>query len=873
MSTRQLGLRTKLVLTYVISSMIGIPVIFFYILALFPEVSQAVIPAVIPLLIVVPIIFVITVMVVNRCIKPVLLLLYEEGKKTDLMAAEALEAALKFPLIISSLTILCWFTGIVIQMTFMLQFVSFPMGEVAKIVFGDLSAGIMVALFQNFFFKLLLRPEMERILVEYPASTNVKRKKRFRIGIRATLLTFFASLIIVALFLSSVMGHSRARLAMVEEIAQSRLTRLRERARRIDELIKEGQGIDSLRAYLDEIDVGRSGYAFILNEEGRRVTGKLREELPQQVFSTIVGKKSGAEGESGKFLISTFPGIKDYFFALDFKSIRIVVRTHLKSNGWYLAAVYPWEDYKVRLSGMVRGSVVLILGALIISVGIAFLVANDISVPLKKVAALLEGISEGDLSKDVTVMSESEVGHLAMSLKRMISNLRVMIGKINEAELNLDSVAVRVAENSQRVSQGTTSQSVSVEDTSSFMEEMGASIRSVAENAEVLSASADESSSSIFEMSATIDEVAENVEGLSRSVEETTSAISQMAIANRQVAENAEALSNIAEETASSMMEMDASLKEVEFSTKETSKLSEKVGGDAQMGVQAVNSTIKGIDRIKVAVQEAAKVINSLGVRTDEIGKILSVIEEVAEETNLLALNAAILAAQAGEHGRGFAVVADEIRDLAERTAVSTKEIAILIQAVQEESNKAVGAMAAGAQSVEEGVQLSRRAGEALEKILESIKRSNEMVAGIARATVDQTGASKQVTEAVEKMAEMVQEIAKATQEQARGSEQVMRVSEQMREVTFQVKRTTQEQARGSKLITQSMENILEMVKQINQATREQIQGGEQVIKAVENIKEVAQSNLSSSTEMYSAVEVLKEQVNHLKEEVNNFRL
>ncbi len=869
----KLGLRTKLVLAFIISPIICITIGFWYVLALFPRVTQAVIPALITWFILIPIISIIMVMVINRYIKPVLLLLYKEGEKTDSMAGEALEAALKFPLIVSSFTIFYWMVVVAIMMIAIFQFVTFPMSEVAKIAFSALTLGILVTLFQNFFFKLTLRPEVGRILREYPASLKKREKSRFRIGIRTTLLASFTTLVVLVLLLSSVMGHSWARLALVEELAQSRLSWLRGQAERIDELIKKGQGVSSLRVYLDEIDVGRSGYAFILNEEGKRIAGELREELTQQFFNIIIGKEGGTEGESDEFLISPLQGSKDHFVAMDSKSIRLIVRAYLESKGWYLAAVYPWEDYKFRLSGMVRGSVILLLVTLAMSVGIAFLVANDVSASLKGVVSLLEGISEGDLSRDVTVMSESEVGHLAMSLKKMISNLRVMIGKINQAELNLDSVANRVAEGSQRVSQGANSQSASVEDTSSSIEEMGASIRSVAENAEVLSASADESSSSVFEMSATIGEVAENVGILSSSVEETTSAISQMAIANRQVAENAEVLSNITDETASSMMEMDSSIKEVEFSVNETSKLSEKVGDDARMGVQAVDSTIKGIDRIKVAVQEAAMVINSLGGRTAEIGKILGVIEEVAEETNLLALNAAILAAQAGEHGRGFAVVADEIRDLAERTAASTKEIAVLIQAVQEESNKAVGAMAAGAQSVEEGVQLSRRAGGALEKILESIKRSNEMVAGIAKATVDQTKSSKHITEAVEKIAEMAQETTGATQEQAQGSEQIMKAAEQMKGVTLQVKKTTQEQAQESKLITQSMEKIMEMVRQINKATQEQTLGTEQVSKAMENIKEVTQSNLSSSTEMFTAVEVLKEEVNHLKEEVNNFRL
>ncbi|UCD84801.1 MAG: HAMP domain-containing protein, partial [Deltaproteobacteria bacterium] len=825
------------------------------------------------LLILVPIIWVVMVIVVTRYIKPVATLLYEEGEKTNLMAAEALEAALKFPVIVSSLSIIGWLLMATTQTIVMFQFISFPASEVAKIFLGALSAGTLIALFMNYFFKLALRPELERIIVEYPDSANINRGRGFRMGIRNTLLSSFALMIIIFLLLSSVMDHSRARLALMEEIAQTKLAELRERAEGIGVLIKEKQGIGLLKSYLNEINTGYSGYAFILNEEDKKVIGELKEELEQRVYNAIIGKKIGDDRDSGRSLISFLPGIRDYFLAIDSKTIRIVVHTPLESKGWHLVGVYPWEDYKAKLSGMINGSIVLIIGTIIISIVIAFLVGNDVSVLLRKIAASLEGISGGDLSSEVTVVSESEVGHLAMSLRRMIGNLRGMIGKITETELSLDTVAARVGDSSERVSRGAASQSASVEDTSSFMEQMEASIKSVSESAEVLSTSADESSSSIFEMGATIEEVAESVESLSKSVEETVSAISEMAIANRQVAENAEALSSITEETASSMMEMDASIKEVEFSAHETSKLSERVGENAQRGVQAVNSTIKGIDRIKTAVQEAARVINSLGLRADEIGKILGVIEDVAEETNLLALNAAILAAQAGEHGRGFAVVADEIRDLAERTAASTKEIAVLIQAVQEESSKAVGAMAAGAQSVEEGVQLSRRAGDALERILESIKRSNEMVGGIAKAAVSQSGASRQVTEAVEKISEMVQEIARATQEQARGSEQVMRVSEQMKGVTFQVKRTTQEQSRGSKLITKSMESILEMVKQINQATREQARGGEQVIKAIDNIKGVAQGNITGSTEMFNAVEILKEQINQLKDGVGIFRL
>src|SRR5205823_2264464 len=200
----------------------------------------------------------------------------------------------------------------------------------------------------------------------------------------------------------------------------------------------------------------------------------------------------------------------------------------------------------------------------------------------------------------------------------------------------------------------------------------------------------------------------------------------------------------------------------------------------AGLGAQAISHTIEGINKIKGSSEETVKIISNLGSKIGEIGNILNVIDDVAEQTNLLALNAAIIAAQAGEHGRGFAVVADEIKDLAERTGASTKEIAELIRAVQEESRNAVAAIARGERSVEAGVQLSQAAEGALSEIVTSAGKATEMVKAIAMATVEQSKGSKVVADAVDRIARTVQQVAAATAEQARGSEQIMRSTERM---------------------------------------------------------------------------------------------
>jgi methyl-accepting chemotaxis protein len=318
---------------------------------------------------------------------------------------------------------------------------------------------------------------------------------------------------------------------------------------------------------------------------------------------------------------------------------------------------------------------------------------------------------------------------------------------------------------------------------------------------------------------------------------------------------------------------MDVSISQVETNANETAKLSEQAMKDAEQGTEALSRTLAGIGRIKDSSKEAADVIDSLGKKIGTIGNILNVIDEVAEQTNLLALNAAILAAQSGEHGKGFAVVADEIKDLAERTGASTKEIAELIRSVQEESANAVTAMDRGVKNVEEGVRLGQEAETALKKIQASSVKSTQMVKAIARATIEQARGSKQVTMAINRIAETVQQIATATAEQARGSEQIMKSAEKMKVITKHVERSSQEQARGSKQITRSIEAISEMVKHLNRAQKDQALGSEQVMRAVEQIKQVAEAQTYSVRDLEASILDLAQQAEVLRGEVKRFKV
>jgi methyl-accepting chemotaxis protein len=380
-------------------------------------------------------------------------------------------------------------------------------------------------------------------------------------------------------------------------------------------------------------------------------------------------------------------------------------------------------------------------------------------------------------------------------------------------------------------------QGTSLDDTSAAMAEMAATVRTIAASVDSLASSAEESGSSILEMSAINDEMADNIQELASAIEETAASIEQMIYSIKEVAKNIEDLALAAEQTSTSMNEMEASINHVEENATATARLSEDVIRDAERGADAVKRTLFGIDEIRQSSRTAGEVIRQLGDRTAAIGNILNVIDDVAEQTNLLALNAAIIAAQAGEHGRGFAVVADEIKELAERTGASTKEIAELIRGVQDESRNAVAAIARGERSVEAGVALSQAAEGALTEIVGSAGKATEMVKAIAMATVEQSKGSKVVADAVDRIARTVQQVAAATAEQARGSEQIMRSTERMKTLSTHVELSSQEQSKGSRQIAAAIEHISDMVRQLHQAQTEQARGSEQLLAAVEQLR------------------------------------
>ena len=530
------------------------------------------------------------------------------------------------------------------------------------------------------------------------------------------------------------------------------------------------------------------------------------------------------------------------------------------------------KEYNRVTRTVIAGIGATITASILFSLVLWFMIRKMVIKPIKAMEKAAHELSQGDLSFDIDIRSSDEIGRFSSSIKDSMLSISNILRRIKDVSKRITYVAEEVETESGKVIEGAVRENEAFGNISTSIEEMNAAISEIDEGTEGLAASAEETAASMDQMVTSIAQINGSTQDLSVAVESTSASIEQLSATIREVASNSTELAVAAEETQSSIMEIASSVKEVEQRAKESSILSGKVKNDATtFGMTSIGKAIDGMKEIKVSVEKTAGCIKKLGGRSEEIGKILNVIDEITDQTTLLALNAAILAAQAGEHGKGFSVVADEIKNLAERTSVSTQEIGTLIQSVQQEVADAVEAMEDGLKSVHIGFKVTAEVAEALRKIVESSKQSSDMSDAIERSTAEQAKATKLVSEAMEKVLRRVGEIAKATTEQSRGIQLIMKATEKIRDVSNHVRTATNEQSLNSKQVSQAIELVSDKSQQISRAIHEQKIGSNQIWSSLEKIKDIPRENKERSFRLNQSVRKLVKDAELASAEMEHF--
>jgi methyl-accepting chemotaxis protein len=316
--------------------------------------------------------------------------------------------------------------------------------------------------------------------------------------------------------------------------------------------------------------------------------------------------------------------------------------------------------------------------------------------------------------------------------KTVVDKLRDSFKHVENAVRSLAVISGEISSSSQVVNNATS--------------QIATSIFQVANEASEQSKTTNEALLITEQIKAAVDQVAIGAQSQASSVSDTVGGVNKLAAAIEKVSENARAVAEVASETSET----------------------------ANHGKETVEKAIDGMQKIKETVLDSASKIQALGEKSKQIGEIIEVIDDIAEQTNLLALNAAIEAARAGEHGKGFAVVADEVRKLAERSARATGEIAELIKGIQSETMAAVSAMEKGTAEVESGGKLAQNAGAAIAEMMAAIKQVVMQIAQVSKKADQMAAASSQVSNAIGQIAAVSEENSATTEEVASSVSQLV---------------------------------------------------------------------------------------------------
>ena len=563
---------------------------------------------------------------------------------------------------------------------------------------------------------------------------------------------------------------------------------------------------------LAQLKLGETGEAYLIKQDGTMITSpKYEQQLIDQ------GLVKDAEGVVLETAVLNYK--MDTFASQQIAAGKTGTSTYVNYVGKKVIGSYTWipalrwglvieqsqDEVMASVYKSVIASVVIILVSILAIVIIVVFVTRSIARSIREMAEVAGKLAVGNLNQQVVVKGKDEIGLLAKSFQQIIKYQSEMAGTARQiASGDLTGNVKALSENDELGLAFTTM----IEKLNTTVGQVSQSALNLDEAANQLASASNQAGQATSQISTTIQQVAKGTTDQAGAITRTAAAVEQMSQAIEGVAKGAQEQSQAVARAAEITEQINQAIKQVAGNAEAVTKDSALASEAARKGSETVEHTLSGMQSIKTKVGLSAAKVQEMGTRSQEIGAIVETIEDIASQTNLLALNAAIEAARAGEHGKGFAVVADEVRKLAERSSLATKEIGGLINGIQNTVDEAVKAMEEGSKEVENGVANANAAGDALTDILNAAEAVNKQASLASEASSRMKIASEELVVAVDSVSAVVEQNTASTEQMAANSGEVNQAIESIASVSEENSAAIEEVSASTEEMTAQVEEV-----------------------------------------------------------------